>query len=439
MKRALPVAALVLLCVVLWFLPGMVPWPEGPIAAAMLSTQSFLRRHLLTSILPAFLIAGAIGGLVNRAAIVRHLGPDAPRPVAYGVAAVGGGVTALCSCMVLPLFAGIYMQGAGLGPAIALLYVGPAVNVMAVLLTATVLGLPLGLARAMSAILLGILVGVAMQRIFLNVGRESPAPQPATGEASGPAGWKVAVLLLLMVGLTAASHWAWTGDMRATLVCCPGGKHFYEVKGRIVYRDAERLKIEDSRGFVHDVPRWQLESLRQNPSPGAAPGAPARWTVVGVGLAVLLALLVVWLDADDLRDWMGETWHLSRRIIPLFLVGIFVTGFLLGHPAHEGLVPERWVVGLVGGEGIAANMAASVAGAGMYFATLTEVPILQGLLETGMGRGPALALLLAGPAVSLPAFLAIRQIIGTAKAVVYILLVVGTAIVAGLVFGLLPL
>ncbi len=440
MKRVVPVATFALLCAGLWVLPGLVPWPDGPIAAALLSTQAFLRRHLLTSILPAFLIAGAISALVNRAAIVRYLGPDAPRPVAYGVAAIGGGATALCSCMVLPLFAGIYMQGAGLGPAIALLYVGPAISVMAILLTATVLGLEIGLARAVAAIVLGLLVGVLMQRIFAErVERPSSAPAPAEGEASGPRGWKVAVLLALIVGLTAAAHWAWTGDIRATLVCCPGGEHYYQVEGRIVYRDAERMRIKDSAGFVHDVPRWQIESVNQRPSPGTAPGAMRRWGVVAAGSVLLLSLVIVWLKSEDVKNWMGESWALGRRIIPIFLLGVFVTGFLFGHPGQDGLVPREWVTAVVGGRGPLANAAASVAGAGMYFATLTEVPILRGLLDAGMGHGPALALLLAGPAVSLPAMLAIRQVIGTAKTAVYVLLVVCTATLAGLIFGLVPL
>lgn len=358
--------------------------PAGAPREAFLLLQDYARHHVLLCLVPALFIAGAISVFVSQAAVVKHLGAEAHRVVAYGVAAVSGTVLAACSCTVLPLFAGIYKRGAGLGPAIAFLYAGPAINILAILLTAQVLGWELGLARALGAIVFSVVLGVVMHALYRREERDRAA---ATGLGGVPAPTRRslrqdALFFAAMVAVLVFANWN---------------------------------KVSDT-GLAAVV--WSV-----------------KWIVAGGSLALLLVVTGRWFDRAEIRAWGEATWTFSKQILPLLALGVLVAGLLLGRPGHAGLIPEGWVAGAVGGNGVGANLFASVAGALMYFATLTEVPILQGLLGSGMGTGPALALLLAGPALSLPNMLVIRSILGTRKTLVYVGLVVVFSAAAGLSFG----
>ncbi len=351
---------------------------------SLLMLQDYARHHVLLCLVPALFIAGAISVFISQASVIAYLGAGARKVVAYSVAAVSGTVLAACSCTILPLFAGIHRRGAGLGPATTFLYAGPAINVLAIILTARVLGWELGLARAVSAVVLSAVVGVAMARIFR---REERARADAGGFA-------------LPVEPLPRPLWQ-------------NGTFFAAMIGVLVFANWNRL---DETGVAAAI--WSV-----------------KWPLTGGLLVLLLGMLSSWFPRDEIRDWMSATWGFAKQILPLLLAGVLVAGLLLGRPGHPALIPERWISASVGGNGLPANLFASVAGALMYFATLTEVPILEGLIGAGMGKGPALALLLAGPALSLPSMLVIRSVLGTRKTVVYVLLVILFSTLAGLAYG----
>ena len=368
-----------------WLPVEAIPF-DNAITESLHLVRWYAREHVLLCLVPAFFIAGAIGVFVSQASVMKYLGARANKVVAYGVASVSGSVLAVCSCTVLPLFAGISRMGAGLGPATAFLYSGPAINVLAIILTARVLGLELGIARAVGAIVFSIVIGLLMHLIFRHEERakaDAQVEMPAA-EAGRPL-WKTAAYFAAMVGVLVFANWG---------------------------------APEEAGGFFGAV--FQI-----------------KWWLTGACLVLLGVMLVSWFRRDEMGPWTSATWGFAKQILPLLLLGVIVAGLLLGRPDHEGLIPSRWVESAVGGNGIAANLFAAVAGAFMYFATLTEVPILKGLIDAGMGRGPALALLLAGPALSLPNMLVIRSVMGTHKTTVYVLLVVVMATISGLIFGAL--
>lgn len=346
--------------------------------------KDYARQHVLLCLVPAFFIAGAISVFLSQASVMKYLGARANKFLAYGVASVSGTILAVCSCTVLPLFAGIYRMGAGLGPATAFLYSGPAINVLAIILTARVLGLELGLARAIGAVVFSIVLGLAMHLIFrkqelAKANAQGPMPE---ADASRPL-WKNAAFFAAMIGILVFANWS---------------------------------KSHESSGS------WQaIYSV--------------KWVVTGFLAVSLAAMLILWFKRGELTQWTGATWGFAKQILPLLLAGVLVAGFLLGRPDHEGIVPSSWVESAVGGNSLRANLFASAAGAFMYFATLTEVPILQGLIGAGMGKGPALALLLAGPALSLPNMLVIGSVLGARKTVVFVSLVVVMATLSGIIFG----
>ena len=368
-----------------WLPVAWVPF-EGPITEALYLVRWYAREHVLLCLVPAFFIAGAISVFVRQASVMKYLGAKAKKSVAYGVASVSGSVLAVCSCTVLPLFAGIYRMGAGLGPATAFLYAGPAINVLAIILTARVLGLELGIARAVGAVVFSIVIGGLMHLIFRKEELEKAKAEPVLPATEpGRPLWKTAVTFAAMVGVLVFANWG---------------------------------ASEEPSGFFHTVFR-------------------IKWWLTGAFLVLLVVVLPAWFRRDEMGPWGEATWGFAKQILPLLLIGVIVAGVLLGRPDGEGLIPKRWVARAVGGNSLLANLFAAVAGALMYFATLTEVPILKGLIDSGMGRGPALALLLAGPALSLPNMLVIRSVMGTKKTVVYVLLVVVMATISGLIFGAL--
>ena len=373
----------------LYFIPFTDSRISASVQEAFLMLGEYARDHVLLCLIPALFIAGAITVFLNQQAVIRYLGPKAKKPVAYGVASVSGAVLAVCSCTVLPLFKGIYKKGAGLGPAVTFLYSGPAINILAIVLTAKVLGWQLGLARAVGAVTFAVVIGLLMHILFRKEDEARLTDQNMfdAGDMQMPRKlWQDALYMASMVGVLVFLNWA------------------------------------PSRGTL---PVWDF--IYQ-----------AKWIIAGVFAAVLIIILILWFKKDELKGWVVATRDFGLQIIPLLFGGVLVAGFLLGRPGHEALIPGAWIASLVGGNSILANLFAAVSGALMYFATLTEVPILQGLIGAGMGQGPALALLLAGPSLSLPSILIIGGELGWKKTLVYIALVVGLSTLAGWGYGMIP-
>jgi hypothetical protein len=410
---------------------------DNAITEALSLTKWYAREHVLLCLVPAFFIAGAIGVFVSQGSVMKYLGPKANKVLAYGVASVSGTILAVCSCTVLPLFAGIYRMGAGLGPATAFLYSGPAINVLAIILTARILGMKMGIARAVGAILFSVVIGALMHLIYRKeeIAKADAAPVMPHDEPARPL-WKNAVFFAAMVAILVVANWARSGDIRAIFLCCPGGLSTYAVEGKLVEQTETTVTVVDRAGTEHTLPIEQykgVQTIEKNPIYEMV--SRARWGIVAAMGVILAAMCVFWFTRHELGEWVDASWGFAKQILPLLLMGVLAAGFFLGRPAHEGIIPNSWVEKALGGNSIWANLFASVAGAFMYFATLTEVPILQGLMGSGMGKGPALALLLAGPALSLPNMLVIRSIMGTQKTVVYVSLVIVMAAISGMIFG----
>jgi uncharacterized membrane protein YraQ (UPF0718 family) len=371
-----------------YFLPIESPRVQGAFLEGLFLLKDYARQHVLLCLVPAFFIAGAIGQFVSQGAVLRYLGASAPRPVAYGVASVSGSILAVCSCTVLPLFAGIYRRGAGLGPATAFLYSGPAINVLAMILTARVLGLELGMARAAGAVGFAFVVGLLMAGLFRReeAERQRNGPDPFAAAANDRVRppWQDALFLATMVAILVFANWG---------------------------------APNQAVGFFAAVHR-------------------VHWGLTIAGLAALAAMMLRWYEKEELGQWVQASWVFAKQITPLLLGGILVSGWMMGRPGSDaGFIPSAWIASSVGGNGVGANLLASVVGAFMYFATLTEVPILQTLLGSGMGKGPALALLLAGPALSLPSMIVIRSYLGTRKTLAYVAIVVALATFSGWIYG----
>ena len=370
-----------------YFIPFESPLVGGAIIEAFHLLQEYAREHVLFCLVPAFFIAGAIANFISQGAVIKYFGSEASRIVAYSVASVSGVILAVCSCTVLPLFCGIYRRGAGLGPAVAFLYSGPAINVLAIVLTARILGWELGLARAIGAVLFAVVIGVLMAFFYRREDKERLASSMAGMEE----------------------------DMTETRK--PVQNIFFFLTLVLILIFATWGKPAEPVGFYNAL-------------------YAVKWPVVIALLAFLAYILIKWFKQEERKDWVNTTWDFAKQILPLLFAGVLVAGLLMGRPGTDaGLIPVRYIEALVGGNSIRANLVASVVGAFMYFATLTEIPILQGLLGAGMGKGPALALLLAGPALSLPNMLVIRSVLGTQKTLVYILLVIVMATISGVIFG----
>lgn len=435
-KKLLFIATVFLAC---FYLPVGKARFDNAVGESLHLVKWYAREHVLLCLVPAFFIAGAISVFVSQASVMKYLGARANKVLAYGVASVSGTVLAVCSCTVLPLFAGIYKMGAGLGPATAFLYSGPAINVLAIILTARILGLELGVARAVGAVLFSVIIGLLMHIIYRKEEEQKVASQMAMPEPqiARPL-WKNGLYFASMVGILVFANWARSGDVRAVFLCCPGGLTTYQVEGALISKTEESLKILDTSGEIREVPAdlvRQVEDVGKNSIYELI--YRIRWLLVVLLLGAFSLMVLGWFTKHEIGEWLAATWGFTKQILPLLLLGVLASGFLLGRPdpAHEGVIPAKWINAAVGGNSIWANLFASVAGAFMYFATLTEVPILQGLLGAGMGKGPALALLLAGPALSLPSMLVLRSIMGTQKTVVYVCLVIVMATISGMIFG----
>jgi len=368
----------------LYFIPFGSTAVSRSLLEAFLLLQEYVKEHVLLCLVPAFFIAGAIANFTSQGAVIKYFGAGANKVLSYAIASVSGTILAVCSCTILPLFAGIYKKGAGIGPATAFLYSGPAINVLAIILTARVLGIEIGIARAVGAIVFSVIIGLLMHLIFLKEerGRNADSEFVSMDEETTRPLWKTALYFFTMIAIIVFVNW----------------------------------------GKDESMPVWNM-IFRY------------KYFITGAFLVFLLYMIIDWFKKDELGEWVSSSWDFAKQILPLLFAGVIAAGFLLGRPGHEGIIPSTWVARLVGGNSLRANLFASVVGAFMYFATLTEVPILQGLLGAGMGRGPALALLLSGPALSLPNMLVIKSVIGTKKTAVYVVLVVVMATVSGIFFG----
>ncbi|HBD93179.1 MAG: permease [Spirochaetes bacterium GWF1_31_7] len=368
-----------------YFVPFGNPRIAGSISEAFLMLGEYAQQHVLLCLIPAFFIAGAIMVFLNQQAVIRYLGPKANKVIAYSVASFSGAILAVCSCTVLPIFKGIYKKGAGLGPAISFLYSGPAINILAIVLTAKVLGWQLGLARTIGAIVFAFVIGFLMHLIFRKEDEKRLTDERmfAYHGGEGRKLWQDSLYMFSMIAILIFLNWA--------------------------------------------------------PSKGSMSGWDVifnyKWIISGFFGILLITFLILWFTKEEIKDWVIATRDFAVQIVPLLFGGVLVAGFLLGRPGHEALIPMKWVAGLVGGNSLFSNFIASISGAFMYFATLTEVPILQGLMGAGMGKGPALALLLAGPSLSLPSMLVINGELGLKKTSVYVILVVILSTLAGWVFG----
>lgn len=389
-KELSPNAALGLVALVFlgaYFIPFDLPRVAGAVQEAFLMLGEYAREHVLLCLVPAMFIAGAITVFLNQRAVIRYLGPRAPKVVAYGVASVSGAILAVCSCTVLPLFKGIYKKGAGLGPAAAFLYSGPAINILAIVLSYKIFGWQLGLARMIGAVIFAVVIGLAMQLVFRKEDEERLSDErmfiyKKEGKEERTLGQMV-LYMLSMVGILVFINWADSG----------GGSAVWDA----IFR--------------------------------------AKYVITAVFALLLIFSLIRWFNKTDMYIWVVATRDFSLQILPYLFGGVLVAGFLLGRPGHEALIPTAWVASLVGGNSLFANLIASISGAFMYFATLTEVPIVQGLMGAGMGKGPALSLLLAGPSLSLPSMLVINAELGPKKTGVYVVLVVALSTLAGWLYG----
>jgi len=489
------------------FLPAGWGRFDNAIMEALHLARWYAREHVLLCLVPAFFIAGAIGVFVSQSSVMKYLGARANKVLAYGVAAVSGTILAVCSCTILPLFTGIYRMGAGLGPAIAFLYSGPAISVLAIVLTARILGPELGIARAVGAISFSVIIGLVMHLIYRKeelrkAGVQMAMPDP---QIKRPL-WQNAAFFAALVGILVFANW---GAPREFQFQTTGGKRFVAA----VVKDAEDtkasaaamgLEITEGPEAGKELSLKYADVKAKTPLPGVSTSIwQAKW-IITTGLAVALGLILVfWFglkwwkvlaaglpaavlalllptsglmvmipfaaailglsaitstDKEEAGEWFASTWGFAKQILPLLFMGVLVAGFLLGRVDKEGFIPSRYVQMLVGDKpdaflgisGLAGgatepfvravwsvwtNFFASVFGAFMYFATLTEVPIVQGLIGSGMGKGPALALLLSGPSLSLPSMLVIASVLGVRKTVVYTTLVIVFSTIAGMIFG----
>lgn len=431
-KESKPLLIIAAVFLGMFFLPVGIPRFDNAVFESLQLVKWYAREHVLLCLIPAFFIAGAIGVFVSQASVMKYLGAKANKILAYGVASVSGTVLAVCSCTVLPLFAGIYRMGAGIGPASAFLYAGPAINVLAIVLTGRILGIEMGLARAIGAVVFSIVIGLSMHLIYRKEEATKAAAQMAMPEPeAGRPLWKTSAYFFVMIAILVFANWG--KPMQDS-----GVWHaIFSQKWLITSIFSGIFGVILIAWFK--MAWWKVLAVAL-PAAGIAllapPSIPHEFLPVTAFAAGSIGLSVVTsTDKGEIGDWFSSTWTFAKQILPLLLFGVLVAGFLLGRVGHEGIIPSEWVSAAVGGNSFRANFFASVAGAFMYFATLTEVPILQGLIGSGMGKGPALALLLAGPALSLPSMLVLNGIMGLKKTVTFIVLVVVMATISGMIYG----
>ena len=421
-----PLAIIVAIFATFFWLPIDSSRFTGAVIESLALAKWYAREHVLLCLIPAFFIAGAISVFLSQAAVMKYLGAGANKILSYGVASVSGAILAVCSCTVLPLFAGIWMRGAGIGPATVFLYAGPAVNVMAIILTARILGPEIGLARAIGAVVFSIAIGLIMHLLFR---KEEQAKTEAAvlmpkPEVERPL-WQNALFFTSMVGVLVSATWGEPSQNNGFWYTVYSAKWLLTglFAAGLGIMLVKWMEVKAHNVFIAGIVVFGLAL--------AIPQQP----LVAFTAGIIAFVILLTSTRGETENWFLSTWDFAKQILPLLLIGVLIAGLLLGRPGSEGLIPSRWVSGLVGGNSLWANLFAAIVGAFMYFATLTEVPIIQGLLGAGMGKGPALALLLAGPALSLPNMLVIRSVFGTKKTVVFVGLVVVMATISGMIYG----
>lgn len=411
------------------------------LAATLDLVKWYAREHVVLCLLPAFFIAGVISIFVSQGSVLKYFGANAKKWLAYTIASVSGTVLAVCSCTILPLFSSIHKRGAGLGPAIAFLYSGPAINILAIILTARILGFEMGVARTIGAVGFSIIIGSAMSIIYRKEEKEKKEQQMniVLTEEKRPM-WQTSFHFFTLILILVFANWGAPSNGDTSSVWYYVWAYKWYITGFF------GLFMAYSLVFILKIKwQWVLAAVLVTAASAFASRvlienqklSPLIPMLVGIGSLSVITLFDK-RDADN-KEWTLSTWEFAKQILPLLAVGVVTAGFLLGS-THDGksiagIIPNEWISALVGGNFVFSNLFASVVGAFMYFATLTEVPILQGLIASGMGKGPALALLLAGPSLSLPNMLVIRGVMGTQKTVVYVLLVVVMATVTGLIYG----
>ncbi len=400
---------------------------SGAILAAFDLAKWYAQEHVLLCLIPAFFIAGVIAVFISQTAVIKYFGANAKKLVAYSVASVSGTILAVCSCTILPLFSSIHKRGAGLGPAIAFLYSGPAINILAIILTARILGLELGIARIIGAVVFSIVIGLIMSFIYRKEEKEKSDAQITIADMPDERPmWQTAIHFFILVAILVFVNW---GKPDAA-----EGFWFFMFANKWFITGVFGLAFALSMIFIIKVKG--LYVLLGTSAVLISAFFFFHSPTIPFIVAIIATTLTLTFSEDEPNQWLGETWGFTKQIMPLLAAGVLIAGFLLGSGNNNnGVIPNEWIANLVGGNSLFSNFFASITGAFMYFATLTEIPILQGLMSSGMGKGPALALLLAGPALSLPNMLVIRGVIGTQKTVVYVLLVVVMATISGLIYG----
>ena len=403
-------------------------------------TKWYAQEHVVLCLLPAFFIAGVISVFVSQGAVLRYFGANAKKWLAYTVASVSGTILAVCSCTILPLFSSIHKRGAGLGPAVAFLYSGPAINILAIILTARILGFEMGVARIIGAVTFAIVIGSIMSIIYR---KEEKAKKEEQMNIQLPPEarpmWQTSFHFFILVLILVFANWGKPSSDDTS------GLWFFIWSNKWYITSIFGLGLVYSLIRILHIKWWwvigaavvtAVSAVLSNVYIGGilAPMVPMLVAITG------LSLITLW-GGDENREWTLASWDFAKQIMPLLALGVIVAGFLLGSTHGDtnipGVVPSSWISGLVGGNSVFSNFFASIVGAFMYFATLTEVPIIQGLMASGMGKGPALALLLAGPSLSLPNMLVIRGVMGTKKTITYVALVVIMATISGLIYGAL--
>ncbi len=409
----------------IYFMPVGLNRFDNAIFEGLYLIKWYAREHFLLCLVPAVFIAGAIAVFVSQDSVLKYFGAKANKVLSYSVASVSGTVLAVCSCTVLPLFAGIYKKGAGIGPAITFLYSGPAINVLAIVLTARVLGLEMGIARAVGAIVFSVVIGLIMSFIFKDEKKDNTKTQTIVNSVSQRPLKYTAVYFASLVGILVFANWGKAVEESGIWYVIFSLKWKFASISFII--------------LLFSLYKWFGAGLKDILFILITPFV--FWTLSkSYELAMtsgVFALSIVLLKEKDneLGGWLEQSWSLAKMIIPLLFYGVFFAGFFLGRPGYEGIIPSEWIKWVVGGNSLFSNFFASIVGAFMYFATLTEVPILQGLMGSGMGKGPALALLLAGPALSLQSMLVLKKIMGAKKMITYVTLVVVMSTIVGWIYG----
>jgi uncharacterized protein len=396
-------------------------------------TKWYAQEHVILCLLPAFFIAGVIAVFISQGAVIKYFGANAKKWISYSVASVSGTILAVCSCTILPLFSSIHKRGAGLGPAVAFLYSGPAINILAIILTARILGFEMGLARTIGAVVFAIVIGLVMAFIYRKEEKAKAEEQvnfPDMPEKRPL--WQTATHFFILVFILVFANWGRPGQDVSS-------GFWYELwTGKWIITSVFAVALVFSMIYILKM-KWQHVAIAAALTAISAVLSPTPLVPMVVGIFAVSAVTLLDKRDPDNPEWTIASWGFAKQIMPLLAMGVLAAGFLLGSTHDDtqigGMVPNEWVAWLVGGNSFLSNFFASIVGAFMYFATLTEVPILQGLMASGMGKGPALALLLAGPSLSLPNMLVIRDVMGTEKTAVYVLLVVAMATISGFIYG----